>query len=249
MLRKLLAMACFALLVTEAHAQATTELCVRATPTGFCQAVNATTPLPVTGGGGGGAVDQGTPAATANSWPVKITDGVNGPADILNSGTDGVATVPMLGVYNQNMLWNGSTLSLQRDMPGAALTTGFGVAAAAIRSTDSANAGIISVVSAAAGNNLVLKASAGNLYSAYATNLTATAGFLVILNAVSSPADGAITPLECAPLPANGNVSISYNPGPAARFGTGITAVVTSAATCFTKTTGVITAFIKGSVQ
>jgi hypothetical protein len=32
-------------------------------------------------------------------------------------------------------------------------------------------------------------------------------------------------------------------------YSTGITAVVTSAANCFTKTTGVITAYIKGAVQ
>lgn len=109
--------------------------------------------------------------------------------------------------------------------------------------------GVTSVVSTAAENNRVLKATPGNLYSVYATNLTATAGFLVVLNLTASPADGAITPLECVPLPANGSASVNYNPGPPAVFSTGIVAVVTSAATCFTKTTGVITAFIRGSVQ
>ena len=95
----------------------------------------------------------------------------------------------------------------------------------------------------------MLKASAGNLYSAYATNLTGTAGFLVIINATSAPVDGAITPLACVPLPANGVASINYGPGPVQRYATGITAVVSSATTCFTKTTGVITAFISGAVQ
>lgn len=108
--------------------------------------------------------------------------------------------------------------------------------------------GITSVVSASGEATHVLKASAGNLYSAYATNLTATAGFLLILNATSAPADGAVTPVECVPLPANGSASISYAGGPPAQFATGITAVVTSAVTCFTKTTGVITSFIKGSI-
>lgn len=99
---------------------------------------------------------------------------------------------------------------------------------------------------------LLLKASEGYLFSAYATNLTATAGFLVVYNAVAVPADGALTGslvLDCAPLPANGIASINYRPGPAANYDTGIVAFVTSATTCYTKTTGVITAFIKGDVQ
>src|SRR5438445_515404 len=67
--------------------------------------------------------------------------------------------------------------------------------------------------------------------------------------AEGNTADAAVTPLACAPLAPNGIASVSYAPGPPGVFGTGITAVVTSAATCFTKTTGVITAFISGSVQ
>jgi hypothetical protein len=112
--------------------------------------------------------------------------------------------------------------------------------------TSASAAGITSVVSAAAENNHVLKASAGNLYSVYATNLTSTAGFLVVLNSTTSPADGAITPLACVPLPASSYAQIDYSPGPPQVFSTGITAVVSSATTCFTKTTGTITAFING---
>lgn len=108
---------------------------------------------------------------------------------------------------------------------------------------------ITPVVSASAEASHVLKASSGNLYNVYATNLTSTVGFLVIINATSAPADGAITPLDCVTLPASGVASISYGSGPAEVFSTGITAVVTSAITCFTKTTGTITAFIHGSVQ
>lgn len=109
--------------------------------------------------------------------------------------------------------------------------------------------GITPVVSGSAEASHVLKAGAGNAYSIYATNLTATAGFLVVLNSTSAPGDGAITPIACAPLSPNGVASINYAPGPPGVFSTGITAVITSAASCFTKTTGVITAFISGSVQ
>lgn len=111
--------------------------------------------------------------------------------------------------------------------------------------------------SAAAENNHVIKASPGALYTVYATNLTATGGFLVVLNATGAPADGAIVPIDCVPLPANnaagscgpGCTGINYRPGPGKSYSVGITAVVTSAATCFTKTTGVITAFISGDAQ
>ncbi len=109
--------------------------------------------------------------------------------------------------------------------------------------------GITPIVSGSAEASHVLKASAGNLYSVYATNLTATPGFLVVLNATSAPGDGAITPLDCVVLPASGTAVINYNPGPPAIYSTGITAVVTSATTCFTKTVGVITAFMKGAVK
>jgi len=110
-------------------------------------------------------------------------------------------------------------------------------------------AGIAPVASASAVNNLLLKATPGNLYSVYATNLTNTAGFLIVLNATSAPGDGAVAPLDCVEIPGNSTASINYGVGPPAVYGTGIVAVLTSANTCFTKTTGVITGFIKGAVQ
>lgn len=109
--------------------------------------------------------------------------------------------------------------------------------------------GIVPVVSTSAEATHVLKSSGGNLYGVYAVNLTATSGFLAVTNTTSAPADGAITPLACVPLAANSVASINYQPGPPAVFVTGITAVITSAATCFTKTTGVITGFIGGAVK
>lgn len=109
--------------------------------------------------------------------------------------------------------------------------------------------GITPVVSTSAESSHVLKATPGNAYSAYATNLTATAGFLMLFNATSAPADGAVQPLACVSLPPNNPASINYSPGPPGVFSVGITAVVSSATTCFTKTTGTITAFISGLVK
>lgn len=109
--------------------------------------------------------------------------------------------------------------------------------------------GITSIVSAIAEATHVLKASPGNLYSVYATNLTATAGFLVVTNTTSAPVDGAIAPLDWCILPANGSCSVSYGPGPPDTYGVGITATLTSAVTPLTKTTGVITGVIHAQVQ
>ena len=117
-----------------------------------------------------------------------------------------------------------------------------------IAPTSASSAAITPVVSSTAEASHVLKASAGNVYSATATNLTSTAGFFVLLNSTTPPSDGSITPLACAFLPGNGSTSITYNVPPA-NFSTGVTAVVTSASTCFTKTTGTITAMISGVVQ
>lgn len=115
--------------------------------------------------------------------------------------------------------------------------------------SSSAAIGITPTVSGSAGSGLVLKATPGNVYAAYATNHTSTSGYLVLLNATSVPGDGAITPLACAALSSNGSASINYAPGPPGVYSVGIVAVVTSASTCFTKTTGTITAFIGGSVK
>lgn len=109
--------------------------------------------------------------------------------------------------------------------------------------------GITPTVSGSLEASHVLKASGGNLYSVYASNLTGgTSGFLLVLNATSAPGDGAVTPLVCVPF-SGGVAQAAYINIPPAVFSTGITAVVSSAATCFTKTTGVLTAFISGLVK
>lgn len=108
--------------------------------------------------------------------------------------------------------------------------------------------GLTGIVTSAGAGSLVLKATPGNLFNVYAINLTATPGFLIILNATAAPSDGAVAPLDAVYLPANGAASIDYAGGAPGIYSVGITAVVSSAATPFTKTTGVITAFIKGSV-
>lgn len=100
-------------------------------------------------------------------------------------------------------------------------------------------------VTSTAANNLVLKTTSGSLCTYTVVNVTATAGFVVVLNLTAVPADGVITPLDCKPIAANGTIVVNWNTP--LYLSTGITVVVTSAATCFTKTTGAITAFISGN--
>lgn len=111
------------------------------------------------------------------------------------------------------------------------------------------NVAVAPIVTGSAVASLVLKATPGNVYSVYATNLTTTAGFLLLLNATSDPASGSVKPLACVPLPASGAASINYIPTPAGYYSVGITAVLTSASTCFTITEGTITGFIAGTIK
>lgn len=115
--------------------------------------------------------------------------------------------------------------------------------------TSSATIGIAGVTSTAAEAGHVIKAAPGNLYSVYATNITSTAGFLIVVNATTVPGAGALTGstvLDCVALPASGTASINYGMPPKV-YSVGIVALVSSASTCFTYTTGTITAFISGS--
>ena len=109
------------------------------------------------------------------------------------------------------------------------------------------------VTSAGPVATLVAKAARGSQLSVYATNTTSTAGFLVGYNAVAAPADGALDPalvLECVPLQATpGYASVNDQPGPTTNYTIGITYILTSAATCYTKTTGTLVGFIKAKVQ
>jgi hypothetical protein len=191
------------------------------------------------------------PGSAANGTTVNLTK-VNGTTLLAGTGAQGAGS-PRVTVATDTATVAGSAsipagtnimgkVGIDQTTPGT--TNGVTIAPSA-----AAGVGQTPVVTGSGASSQVLKASAGNLYGVYATNLTGTAGFLVVLNATSAPADGAITPLACVPLTANGVASINYLPGPPAVYSTGITAVVTSAATCFTKTTGTITAFIAGQVS
>lgn len=112
-----------------------------------------------------------------------------------------------------------------------------------------AAAGIVPVASTTAESGHILKGSGGNLYSLTVTALTATSGFLMVFNAATIPADGAVTPIICVPIPANpGIVNVNYNPGPPGVFSTGISAAISSTG-CSTKTAIATGAWFTGAVE
>jgi|KBSMisStaDraftv2_1062788.scaffolds.fasta_scaffold00037_39 hypothetical protein len=140
----------------------------------------------------------------------------------------------------------GASLPITVDTTGALCGSSGGGGTTYVPSTQPA---LTPVVTGALAASLVLKASAGKLFSVYASNLTgAGAGFLLVLNATSKPGDGASTPIVCVPF-SGGVAQAAYINIPPAAFATGITAVVSTATTCFTQTSSVATAFISGMVN
>lgn len=163
--------------------------------------------------------------------------------------SDGEGASISLFTFSNTSLFNGTFWDRGRSIQGA-VPSGMGNFAVDIAPCSAAACGIVPIVSSSAEASHVLKNAAGNLYSVYATNLTSTAGFLAVINATTAPTTGsAITPLQCVPIPASGNASINFGSGPPEVYSSGIVALVSSNASCFTFTSGTITAFIHAMVQ
>jgi hypothetical protein len=108
---------------------------------------------------------------------------------------------------------------------------------------------ITNVATSSADNKLVVKNAPGNFYSAYAINGSSTPGFMIVVDAQAAPGTGAVTPKGCVPLPANGIASINNKGGPPQLMANGAVVLLSSAANCFTYTTGAITGFISGDAK
>ena len=128
----------------------------------------------------------------------------------------------------------------------------FGSSPGAVRA-QSVNAAIIpnstaGTQTAAVASSHVLKGSAGALVGVTVT-IGATSGWLMLFEATSAPADGAVTPKYCRYVKSDGTAgasSVSWGDLPLT-FATGITAVFSSTG-CFTKTAS-STAYFSGQVQ
>lgn len=174
-------------------------------------------------------------AISANSAAFRLYNCAN------SSAVTPFACALINGIY----LFGNANLERLRSVD-ASLNAGLGVAATGLIPSSVSTSGITPVVTAAVASNLVLKASAGNLYSVTITT-GATAGLLMLFNATSAPADGAVTPVLCNEIAANSTVTVPYNPIPMA-FATGMTVVFSSGTNCFNKTASA-TAFISGQVE
>lgn len=163
------------------------------------------------------------------------------------SSTKQEDTVSADGDYGSASLWvrrdtNVSRVSADGDYMNPAVDQ-YGNNKTVQTPTDSAGAAIVPVVSSALSTGQVLKASAGNLYG---YNVVATvAGYLMIFNSTTVPADGAVTPVYCLPLAAGAGVDRSFDIP--RRFSAGITLVFSSTGP-YTKTASA-TAFLGGAVQ
>jgi hypothetical protein len=105
---------------------------------------------------------------------------------------------------------------------------------------------IVSVQSAATEGSHVLKASAGLLNGFNATNTGGSAGYVLLIDSATVPADGAVTPKFCYALPAASTTGASWISYPAP-FNNGIV-IVFSTSGCFTKAISA-NAFFSAQVQ
>lgn len=226
-----------------------------------------TAPLSVAGPVASGATDSGNPVKVGGvynstlptfttgqraDWQLTsrgeglVTISAGGQAATITSTvTDNAATTNnRLYVAAANQIFDGTAWTRARTILGVD-GTGLGVQATTIAPVSAATGAITPTVTAAVASNLVAKASAGNLYGFHVT-AGASAGYVLLFNATSLPADGAITPQGCYALAANTTLVVDLRPLPK-RFATGIT-IGYSTTGCFTLTASA-TAFISADVQ
>lgn len=72
------------------------------------------------------------------------------------------------------------------------------------------SSGVTTTATTAVAGSLILKASAGNFYG-FNVVAGASAGYLMIFNSTTVPADGAVTPLRVYAVAANASLSVSWD--------------------------------------
>jgi hypothetical protein len=175
---------------------------------------------------------NGQTIATLTGAASAMADGISNGATLLadNSGS-GIRVIIRPEFYNGNT-WDRA----KGDVNGLYVQ----------QSTASAAAiGTLTIATSAVSGGLVVKATAGNLYGLnIATG--ATAGYLMVFNSATVPADGAVTPIKCFQIAANTSIDLPYRSAPLG-FTTGISAAFSSTG-CFTKTTSA-TAFMSADYR
>lgn len=195
-------------------------------------------PLP-TGSNTLGAVTQ-----ASGPWTQNVTQ--FGSTNVSTGTGTGGAGIPRVTVSNDSAVrvWDGTNTATVKAASTAAAATDTSVVV-----TPSPNTGIVYASTSALAANLVAKGSAGNLVdlevSADAT-LAAADWWIMVFDATSAPADGAVTPVKCYYMPATTTTFFTGFTG-FPKFNTGITISISTTG-CFTKTASTH-AFISGNVQ
>lgn len=190
------------------------------------------------------------PGNTANTTPWLFQGNVSNASDAVATGSISAPTI----AYNYG--FNGTTWdrlqvdgskNLKVTIPTTSTVSISGTPNVAISSgTITPLAGVSQAQTGAAASNLVIKASAGSLISLSGSAVSGS--FIMLFNATSAPADGAVTPVKCwGPMAAAGPFVFAWGPGPVLTMSTGIT-VVSSSTGCFTKT-ATNAAFLAGEFQ
>lgn len=152
------------------------------------------------------------------------------------------------GAYGSASLWvrsdtNVSSVNANRDYINP-VTDQYGNNKTVQTPTDSAGAALVTAATATVAGSLILKAAAGNLYG-YNIVTGASAGYLMIFDSATVPADGAVTPKRVVTVAANSTIDRAFDIP--RRFASGMVLVFSSTGP-FTKTIS-NTAYLAGEFQ
>lgn len=170
-------------------------------------------------------------AALLTAWPAF--------ADSQGSATGGTAGTQSTGagcIQQSPALSAGQQVTLSCDTSGNLKVT-------VTSGSSTQNVAVVAVThiqTSSLASNLVVKNAAGNLYSfeiSADSTLSGAAWWVMIFDATSAPADGAVTPAECYAMP-SGATNISGEFVAPASFANGIV-IVASTNGCFTKAASV----------
>lgn len=164
--------------------------------------------------------------ATASNLNATVTDGAGALNVIVDSGTLAAT---------QSGTWTVQPGNTPNTTAWLTQTTPSSAAAAAVAN----------VVSTAVETGRIIKGSAGNLWG-WSVTTGAVAGRVLVHNTTTVPTAGAVTPVDCAIVPANSTVAMTYQMP--LRLGTGISLSFSTATTCFTQTDSA-TAYFAGQAS
>jgi len=182
----------------------------------------------------------GGAGAPASKAQIVGNDGITNA--VVASTTDGSGnTNPSVHTVAKVSLFNGTSWDRGRSIDAVAAGTGMGVISTAIAPHSAASGALASSATSVVASSLILKASAGNLYGFNVVS-GASAGYLLIYDSATVPADGATTPKRAYVIAANASMSVSFEIP--RRFASGIVLVFSTTGP-FLKTASP-TAFLSG---